>query len=164
MAINPRHVDIEDVLNRHKADSGTAEAGAIVYLSGDKEVAKVAASGNVPFGMLGQAVVAAPAGVPQNFEFPGQQGNSEARLGDPVCVYHCGQFDTTNYQLAAGVAAGAKLYAGAQVTAEQGKLIASGTGAANGVDGLPKVVAIAQSDLSVAEAAAGKALLVQLLV
>lgn len=164
MALNPRVVVIEDVLNRQDASSGTAEAGNIVYLSGDKKVAKVVASGNVPFGMLGQAVKAAPAGLPQNFEFPGQIGNSDARLGDPVLVYHMGQFETTQYVLAAGVAAGAKLYCGASVVAEQGKLIASGTGAALGFDGSPLVVAVAQSALSVDEAAAGKALLVQLLV
>jgi hypothetical protein len=164
MALNPRHVDIEDVLNRHDAGSGTAEAGAIVYLSGDKQVAKVAASGNKPYGMLGQAVKADPAGLPQNFQFPGQIGNSDARLGDPVLVYHSGQFETTHYVLPAGIAAGAPLYCGAAVVAEQSKLIASGTGAALGLDSLPKVVALAQSALSADEAADGKALLIELLV
>lgn len=164
MALNPRVVVIEDVLNRHDADSGTAEAGVVVYLSGDKKVAKVTASGNLPFGILGQAVKAAPAGVPQNYEFAGQIGNSDARLGDSVLVFHKGQFETTEYKLAAGVSAGAKLYCGAVVTAEQGKLIASGTGAALGLDGQPMVVAVAQSALTAVEAAAGKALLVQVLV
>lgn len=163
MALNPRQVVLEDVLNRHKASSGTAEAGAIVYLSSEKEVAKVVASGNIPYGMLGQAVKASPAGLPQNFEFPGQIGNSDARLGDPVLVYHEGQFETTHYSLPAGIAAGASLYCGATIVAEQSKLIASGTGAANGANGQPKVVALAQSALTATEAAAGKALLIQLL-
>ncbi len=166
MVLVPRCPDVQDVMCKHDASSGTAEAGVIVYLSGDKKVAKVAASGNVPFGMLGQRVKAQATGLPQNFEFPGEIGSSDARLGDPVLVYHGGQFDTTQYALPSGVTAGAALYASV-ATGNQGKLVDSillASGVANGFSGSAQVVAVAESSLTVSEAAAGKSLLIKLLV
>jgi hypothetical protein len=104
-----------------------------------------------------------PAGLPLNFQFPGQIGNSDQRLGDPVVVYHNGQFLTTFYHLPAGVTAGSPLYCGT-VGAEQSMLVSSGTGAALGLDGQPKVVALAQATLSATDAANATALLIELLV
>jgi len=166
MVLVPRCPDVQDVMCKHDEVSGTAEAGCIVYLSGDKKVAKVAASGNVPFGMLGQRVKSQATGLPQGYEFPGEIGSNDARLGDPVLVFHGGQFDTTEYALPSGVVAGAALYASVAATIN-GKLVDSellASGVANGFSGSSQVVAVAESALSVAEAAAGKALLIKLLV
>jgi hypothetical protein len=164
MVLNPRQPNVQNVQCKHDELSGTAEAGAIVYLSGDKKVAKVSLSTHVPCGMLGQRVKANASGLPQNFEFPGEIGASDARLGDPVLVYNGGIFETTHYNLPAGVAAGAPLYAKAGDTTHNSKLVAVASGAAEGHDGNPAIVAEAVCALSTAEAAAGKALLVKLLV
>lgn len=163
MVLVPRFPNVQDVMCVHDYASGVAEAGCIVYLSGDKKVAKVAASGNVPFGMLGQKVKAQATGLPQYFEFPGEIGMSDARLGDPVLVYHGGQFETTHYALPSGVAAGSALYA----SIDEGKLVDAvllASGVANGVSGNPQVVAVAESALSADQAAAGQELLIQLLI
>lgn len=164
MVLNPRQPNIQNVLCKHDELSGTAEAGAIVYLSGDNKIAKVTASGNVPFALLGQQVKANAAGLPQNFEFPGEIGSNQARLGDPVLLYHGGQFETTHYHLPAGVVAGAPLYAKTGDATHNSKLVASGVGVALDLAGNPAVVAIAENSLSVDEAAAAKALRVKLLV
>lgn len=162
MVLIPRHPDIENVMCKHDELSGIAEAGAIVYLSGDKKVAKVSASGHNPYGLLGQKVKASAAGLPQNFEFPGEIGTSDARLGDPVLVYHGGLFETSFYNLPAGVAAGAPLFAKTGDSSHNSKLVAVASGVALGLDGQPAVVAIAQSTLSVDEATAGKPLAIKL--
>lgn len=162
MVLIPRHPNVQDVLCRHDELSGTAEAGAIVFLSGDQKVAKVAASGNVPHGMLAQRVNAQPAGLPQNFKFPGQLGTCDAQLGDPVLVFHGGIFETTHYSLPAGVAAGAPLFAQAGVPAHNSKLVAVSAGCALGHDGSPKIVAVAQNTLSADQAAAGERLVIKL--
>lgn len=158
MVLIPRVPDVQNVLCKHDKDSGTAEAGAIVYLSGDLKVAKVSASGNVPFAMLGQRVKAPLAGLPQNFLFPGEIGASDAAIGDPVLLFHCGIFETNHYDLAAGVTAGDPLYA----KLGEGQLTIATTGVALGEDATPKICAIAQGSLSAAEAAAGKKLVVKL--
>lgn len=164
MVLTPRCPNTENVLCRHDETSGTCEAGAIVYLSGDKKIAKVAASGNVPYGLLGQRVKANAAGLPQGFEFPGEQGASDARLGDPVCLFHGGIFDTDFYHLPAGVTAGAALYARTEESENNAKLVTTATGVALGLDGQPAKVAVAMSSLSTAEATAKKPLLVKMLI
>jgi len=163
MVLNPRDPQHENVLCRHDELTGTAEAGSVVYLTGDKKVAKVSVSGNVPFGLLGQGVKGQTAGLPTNFEFPGEIGTTDARLGDPVCVYHLGQFDTTHYHLPSGVNAGAQLFARTDDVTHAGKLTNSGTVALNHA-GAPAPVAIALSTLSSGEAAEGKSLLIKLLI
>ena len=164
MVLNPRQPDIQNVQCKHDELSGTAEAGAIVYLSGDSKVAKVTASGHVPFALLGQQVKANAAGLPQNFEFPGEIGSSQARLGDPVLCYHGGQFETTHYHLPAGVTAGAPLYAKIGDASHNSKLVASGVGVALNADSAPAVVAVAENSLSADEAAAAKPLRIKVLV
>lgn len=167
MVLVPRCPNVEDVMCKHDESSGTAEAGCVMYLSGDKKVAKVAASGNVPFGLLGQRVKAQATGLPQNFEFPGEIGTSDARLGDPVLVFQGGQFETTYYLLPSGVAAGSALYACVAGAAHNGKLVDAillASGVANDFSGSPKVVAVAENALSSDEAAAAKPLLIKLLV
>lgn len=164
MVLNPRQPNIQNVQCKHDELSGTAEAGAIVYLSGDSKVAKVTASGHKPFAMLGQQVKANAAGLPQNFEFPGEIGASHARLGDPVLCYHGGQFETTHYDLPAGCSAGDALYARIGDATHNSKLVVTATGVALDENGDPAIVAIAESSLSVDEAAAAKSLRVKLLV
>jgi len=164
MVLNPRQPDIQNVLCRHDELSGTAEAGAIVYLSGDSKVAKVTASGNKPFGLLGQQVRANAAGLPQNFEFPGAIGSNQARLGDSVLVYSKGQFETTHYHLPAGITAGAALYARTGDVTHNSKLVAAGGAVALDELGVAAIVAVAENTLTTAEATAGKALRVKLLV
>jgi hypothetical protein len=159
MVLVPRFIDVQNVLCKHDEVSGTAEAGAVVYLSGDSKIAKVVASGNAPFAMLGQRVKASAAGLPQNFQFPGEIGASDARLGDPVLLFQKGgQFDTTHYDLASGVTAGAPLYA----KVGEGKLTAAATGVCVDSNGDAVKVAVAVNTLSVDEAAAGKFLTIAL--
>jgi len=160
MVLTPRSPGVQNVLCKHDENSGAVEAGAIVYLSGSNKVAPVAASGNVPYGMLAQKVVAQLAGLPANFEFPGEIGASQARLGDPVCLYQSGIFETTHYILPVGCSAGDALYAHFSSGGKLTKVAASG---AIGTDGARKVVAIAQNTLTTNEAAAGKNLTVKLL-
>jgi len=161
MTLIPRHPVSQNVLCKHDESSGTAEAGAVVYLSGDNKVARVTASGNVPYAMLFQPVRANLAGLPANFEFPGEIGTSVARAGDPVLLYHKGIFETDHYTLSGGVSAGASLYALADGSVDAGKLCASGTVALDAA-GNDAIVAVAQESLSAAEAAVGKALKIKL--
>lgn len=157
MTLIPRHIDVENVLNKHDESSGTAEAGAIVYLSDDKKVAKVSSSSHVPFGMLGMKVKSPAAGLPQNFQFPGELGTTESLLGDPVLVYHGGIFESTHLSISGSCSAGDALYA----STDAGKLTnVSASGALEG--GSPKICAYAQSDLSATDFAAGKALVIKL--
>jgi len=158
MTLTPRHISDQNTLCRHDVDSGTAEAGAIVRLSGSSKVAKVTTtSGGAPFAMLGQKVKAQAAGLPQNFEFPGEMGTSDARVGDPVLLYFKGTFETTHYAISGTLAAGAPLYA----STDAGKLTnVAASGALEG--GSPKVCAIAQSSLSPAQASAAEALTIKL--
>ena len=164
MVLIPRSPSVQNVQCKHDELSGTAEAGAIVYLSGDKKIAKVAASGNVPFGLLGQRVKAYAAGLPQGFRFPGELGTSDCYLGDPVLLFHMGTFETTHYLLPAGVAAGAPLFAKVGDVNNNSKLIAVTSGCALDVNGNPAVVAIAESALSAGDAAANKPLAVKMLI
>ena len=158
MVLVPRFIDVQNVLCKHDVNSGTAEAGAVVYLTGDSQVAKVVASGNKPFALLGQRVKASAAGLPSNFQFPGEIGSSDARLGDPVLLFQKGgQFDTSHYDLVAGVTAGADLYA----EVGEGKLTVATTGVCVDAFG-PVKVATAITSLSAAQAAAGTLLTIAL--
>lgn len=156
MILQPRVPLTQNVLCRHDESTGVAEQGAVCYLSGDKKVAKITASGQVPFGLLGQRVKGNMAGLPQNFEFPGEIGNSDARLGDPVLVYHGGIFETTYYKISGSISAGASLYGCVVGAEDQGKLVSNGSLATAGV------VAIALNSLSADETSAQKPLLVKL--
>ena len=159
MVLKPRHPGTQDVLCRHDEESGTAEAGAIVYLSGDNKVAKVAVSGNVPYAILGQRVKAGATGLPQNFQFPGEIGTADARLGDPVQLFvNGGIFDTNHYILPAGVSAGDALYA----QPGEGKLTKVAASGCLGHNGQRLVVAIAQHGLTTDQTAAGASLLIKL--
>lgn len=159
MVLIPRHPAAQNILCRHDEESGTAEAGAIVRLTGDNKVAKVTASGHVPYAILGQRVKAGAAGLPQNFEFPGEIGTSDARLGDPVQLFMSGGlFETNHYNLPAGCAAGDALYA----QPGEGKLCAVSASGCLGHNGQPLVVATAQHGLSADQAAAGKFLAIKL--
>lgn len=164
MVLIARTPSVENVLCKHDEDSGTAEAGVVVFLSGDDKVAKVAASGNVPFGFLGQQVRAQAAGLPLNFEFPSQQGSNTALIGDPVLVVHGGIYETDQYFLPSGVAAGSALYAKVDDVDNDGKLVADAADVALDFDGSAKVVAVAQQDLSADQAAANERLRVKLLI
>lgn len=155
MVLIPRVPNIQNVLLKHDETSGTAAAGSVVYLSGDRKVAKVAASGNVPVGLLGQEVKANAAGLPVNFEFPGEIGGSQARLGDPVLVYSQGVFETTHYKISGSISAGAELYA-CVVSGHEGKLTNSGA------ESTTDLVAIALNSLTAGETAAAKPLLIKL--
>ena len=156
MILQPRVPLTQNVLCRHDESTGVAEQGAVCYLSGDKKVAKITASGQVPFGLLGQRVKGNMAGLPQNFEFPGEIGNSDARLGDPVLVYHGGIFETTYYIVSGSVTAGDPLYGCIVGASDQGKLckdvLLAGAGA----------VAIALNSLTADETSALKPLLIKL--
>jgi len=159
MALTPRHIVQENALCRHDENSGTAEAGAIVRLSGENKLAAITSiSGGAPYALLAQRVKAQAAGLPQNFQFPGEIGNSDAHVGDPVlCFQSGGIFETTHYLVSGSLAAGAPLYA----SATQGRLTnVSASGALEG--GVPKVCAIAQNSLSAAQAAAGENLVIKL--
>lgn len=157
MVLLPRDPRAQNVTCKHDENSGTAEAGAVVYLSGDSKVAKVATSGNVPYAMLGIQVKANAAGLPQNFEFPGELGTTVQRLGDPVLLYNGGLFDTTHYDLVS-CAAGDPLYA----KLGEGKLTNVASGVAAGHDGNPMIVAEAQHALSAGQVAAENHLRVKL--
>lgn len=173
MVFLPRLPNNEDSLRKHEASSGTAAAGSVVFLTESGTIAKVAASGNVPYGFLFANVDTQIPGLPQNFQFPGELGTADARLGDPVLVYvEGGQFETDHYvyEGSAGINAGDLFYAavGTAGGANDGKLVNSdsptdGT-VANGENGAPKAVAKALEPLTDAEATAGKRLLVQHLI
>lgn len=166
MAFIVRNPEVSDVMTRHDETSGTVDSGAVLYLSGDRKVAKVTASGNVPYGFLGETSVRAQApGTPAGFNYPGQMGSTDALLGEPVVVYHGGgTADTTVYVLPAGVSAGAPLYALVGNATNNGKLTAVSASGANGFSGTPLVVAEAISSLSTAQAAAGKKLTIKLMI
>lgn len=159
----PRNPNVQDAQLRHHEASGTAAAGCVVYLAGDQAVACVSASGNEPFGFLGQDVLAEPSNLPKGFRFPGQLGSSDAYLGEPVMVAHSeGTYETTQYKLASGCTAGDKLYAIIESGADNGKLINSTSGPVAPNNSSPKVCAIALATLTADDAAAEKPLLIKL--
>jgi hypothetical protein len=159
MTLVPRFIDVQNVLCKHDVNSPTVEAGAIVYLSGDSEVAVVAASGSKPFAIIAQRVKALAEGLPQNFQFPGEIGASDARPGDPVLLFQKGGlFDTDQYDLAAGVTAGAALYA----EVVTGKVTTATVNVCVDALGNPIQVATAINSLTAAQTAAGTFLTIAL--
>jgi len=163
--LKPRNPNQQEAQLAHDESSGTAAAGCVVYLAGDQLVACVAASGQEPFGLLGQNVLAEPANLPKGFRFPGQLGSADAFLGEPVMVAHGGgTYDTDYYADNGAITAGDSLYAVTDSGADDGKLIndAGPADRAQGSDGLPKKVATAMSSLSAAEVTAGQPLLIKL--
>jgi len=169
MALIPRHPGIQNTMLVHDEASGAMEPGAIVYLTAEGKAAKcVAVSGNVPYAISFQRVKAQSANLPQNYEFPGEIGASDARLGDPILLYQEGGiYHTENYNIigGAGVAAGTVLYCQVNDTANNGKLInddGSSQDVAVNVAGVPVPCAIVQEPLTAEQVAAGQALLIQL--
>jgi len=132
MVLIPRNPVNQNPLHKHEANSGTAEAGTIMHLT-PSGVAKITTSGQAPYGILFSRVAAGLAGMPQNFEFPGEIGTSDQRLGDPVLLYQDGgTFETSEYALSgASVSAGTKLYCLADGSADAGKLTEDITDAAD---------------------------------
>ena len=168
MIFTPRLPVNENSLHKHEEASGTASAGAIMYLTESGTVAKVSTSGQVPYGILFHNVKAPLPGLPQNFEFPGEIGSADARLGDPVLLYQeGGTFETDYYEYtgATGLAAGDMLYARANGSASDGALTDDTANVATESDGSTiKAVAQVLEPLTDDEATAGKALLVRLLI
>jgi len=163
MTFKPRNPNVQEAQLRHDESSGAAEAGCVVYLSGDQLVACVSASGNEPMGLLGQNVLAEPANLPKGFRFPGQLGSSDAYLGDPVMVAHSeGTWETTHYADGGAITAGDKLYAVIESGSDNGKLINSASGPVAPNNTTPKVVAVALNSLTAAEVTAQKPLLIKL--
>src|SRR3972149_1652670 len=153
----PRNPNVQEAQLKHLEASGTAAAGCVVYLAGDQQVACVSASGQEPFGFLGQNVLAEPSNLPKGFRFPGQLGSSDAYLGDPVMVAHSqGTWETTEYDLPSGCSAGDKLYAVIEDTGSNGKLTNSTAVPVAPSNADPKVCAIAMSSLTATQAAAGE--------
>lgn len=166
MVLIPRNPVNQNPLHRHDADSGTAEGGSIVALSAEGKVGKVATSGQTPYGILFQRVKGTTPGLPQNYEFPGEIGASDARLGDPVLVYQeGGTFETDEYVIVgSGVAAGTKLYARAESGADNGKLTDDTSNVAVGDGSTPLAVAMAIDSLTADQVSAGERLFIKLLV
>lgn len=161
----PRNPVVQDSVFKHQASSGPAAAGCVVHIVGDQEVACVTTSGDVPFGFLGQNVIAEPSNLPKGFRFPGQLGSSDAFLGDPVMVAHSeGTYETTHYVASdAPFAAGDLLYVAIdRGAAINGRLTNNNSGSVAPDNTAPAVCAVALSPLTAIEAAAGKPLLIKL--
>jgi len=170
MVLTPRHPGIGVTTHRHDETTATLEAGSVVYLTAAGKLAKcTAVSGNVPHGISFQRVKAQAPNLPQNFEFPGEIGASDARLGDPILYYQEGGiYETTEYNIlgGAGVAAGQLLYCQVNDSTHNGRLVNDdGSTADVALDeaGDPKACAKVLEPLSADEVAAGKALAIQLL-
>jgi hypothetical protein len=166
MVLIPRNPVNQNPLHRHDEASGVAEGGSIVALNAEGKVGKVAASGQVPYGILFQRVKGAIPGFPQNYEAPGEIGASDARLGDPVLIYQDGgTFETDNYDLVgAGISAGSLLYARINVPADNGKLTDDTSDVAVDALGNPIAVAIAIDSLTADQASAGERLFIKSLI
>lgn len=158
MVFLPRLPVSEDSMRKHEASSGTAEAGSIMYLTASGTVAKVTASGHAPYGILFHRVKAPLPGLPQNFEFPGEIGSADARLGDPVLLYvEGGLFESDHYDYSgsSGLPVGTKLYARVNDSDDNGKLTNDTSNVAL-KDGSPKVCAEVVEPLTHAECQAKK--------
>ena len=169
MALTPRHPGIGNTMVQHDESSGTLEPGAIVYLTAEGKAAKCTAiSGNVPFAISFQRVKAQSANLPLNYEFPGEIGASDARLGDPILLYQNGGiYHTEHYNIigGAGVDAGTALYCQVNDATDQSKLVnddGSTKDVAVDAAGDPVLCAIVQEPLTAEEVAAGEPLLIQL--
>lgn len=165
MVLIPRNPGNQNPLHRHDASSGTAEGGTIVALNSAGEVAKVSASGQTPFGILFQRVKGATPGLPQNYEFPGEIGASDARLGDPVLIYQeGGTFETDNYTITgASLEASTLLYARIGDADNNGKLTDDTSNVADD-GGSAKAVARVLAPLTSGQIDAGEKLFFQLLI
>ena len=167
MVLIPRNPVNQNPLHRHDEDSGTAEGGSIVALNSEGKVAKVSASGQAPYGILFQRVKGVTPGLPQNYEFPGEIGASDARLGDSVLVYQDGgTFETDNYVIVgSGVSAGTTLYARINDADDNGKLTDDTSDVADNGDGSTALaVALAIDTLTADQVTAGEKLFVKLLI
>jgi len=163
MNLIPRKPLVQDAQLTHDESSGTAAGGCVVFLSGDQMVSCVAASGNEPFGLLGQNVLAEAGNLPKGFRFPGQLGSADAFLGDPVMVAHGGgTYETDYYADNGSIDAGDALYAVIETPADNGKLTNSTGGPVAPNNGAPQKVATAMNSLSAAQVTAGQPLLIKL--
>ena len=171
MTLNPRLPNNENPLQKHEAASGTADGGAVMYLTESGTVAKVTTSGQAPFGILFHNVKSSLAGLPAGYEFPGEIGSADMRLGDPVLVhFEGGIFETDHYRYlgSSGIPAGTLMYAHINNSDHDGKLVnddGSTVDVADDGDGsTAKAVALVLEGLSDDEADAGKALTIKLLI
>jgi hypothetical protein len=166
MVFTPRLPVRDNGQHKHEAASGATSAGSVMYLTTSGTVAKVTTSGQVPYGILFHNVKAPLAGLPQNFEFPGEIGSADCRLGDPVLLYQDGgtfETDLYDYSGSSGISAGTLLYARINDGADNGKLTNDTLNVA-GASGAAIAVARAQETLTDAEAVAGKRLAFKLLI
>ena len=174
MTVNARHLVGQTVFHSHKAESGVVDGGSIMKLNEDGTVQKVTASGEVPYGLLGQNVVTTLPGMPEGYEFPGEIGLAEQRLGEPVLVYQDGGvFEVDKYQYVSatsgGMAAGDLLYAQVGGTAYDGLLVntstpPSGAVADNGDGSTAVPVAMVVTPLAHDDAVASKPVRLKLLI
>jgi len=174
MTFVPRHPVIVDQFCTHDAtNNSTANAGAVVYLTGTDatnkrgKVSTVSGTGNAPYGFLTQKVKAESSDVPTGYRWPGDLGSSDAYSGDPVGVAHLGIYDTTDYVLNTGnttFTAGELLYASI-AAASKGK-VTNGTTTPDVAqeNSSDKVVAKVVVGLTATEVAAGTALRIQILI
>ena len=152
-------------LRHNSVNNTTAEAGQVVYLSGDQQVSVVSGTGNTPYGFLLQKIKAEISGMPAGYRTAADHGSSDAFTGDPVGVAHLGIYDTTQYVLDAGettFTAGELLYADA--ASNKGKVVNGASGDVAQEGGSDKVVAIVQNSLSASAITAGAALRIKLLI
>jgi len=171
MTLTPRLPANQNPLHKHEASSGTAEGGAIVFLTESGTVAKVTTSGQAPYGILFTPVKAPLSGLPQNYEFPTELGSITQRPGDPVDIYQEGGiFETSFYRYigSSGINAGTLMYAHIGDASHNGKLVnddGSTVSVADDGDGsTAKAVAEVIEPLSHKEADANKPLAVKLLI
>lgn len=166
MVFTPRLPVRDNGQHKHEAASGATSAGSVMYLTASGTVAKVTTSGQVPYGILFHNVKAPLASLPQNYEFPGEIGSADSRLGDPVLIYQDGgtfETDLYDYSGSSGITAGTYLYARIGNSATNGQLTNDTLNVA-GSDGSATAVAVAQETLTDAEASAGKRLAFKLLI
>jgi hypothetical protein len=166
MTFTPRLPVRDNSQHKHEADTGTVSAGSIMYLTESGTVAKVTASGQTPYGILSHNVKASLAGLPAGYEFPGEIGSADVRLGDPCQVFQDGgtfECDLYDYVGSGGLPAGTKLYARVLDSATNGQLTNDTSNVAD-ADGAALAVALVQEPLTHDEAAAGKALQFKLLI
>lgn len=171
MILIPRHPVNQDPLRDHDASSGTMEGGTLVKITAEGEIARVTSSGDIAHGLLFNRVTTSIPNMPQNFQFPGELGSADARLGDPVLVYvgAGGMFETDQYSYegSSGISAGTYLYCLTDTSSEDdGKLVNTATPSSGAVlqeGGSAKPVAVVAYPLSDAEASAGELLSVRTL-
>ena len=168
MALTPRHPGNQCTMHQHDEASGAVAPGAVMYLKADGKLAPCTSSGHIPYALCFQRVAGDLAGLPANFKFPNQEGSSDASLGDAILVFKDGGiFHTDNYNITgSGIDAGALLYCQTDDASNNAKLVdddGSTVDVALDDAGAAKPCARVVDPLTAAEVAAGKPLLIDLL-